>query len=423
MASNPSRDTGCTGPKEPAGGRCAGIGFHRLPCHGVTVQTRAAAHPASPLSLRRRSAPAPTRVLAVATLLAASLALMGAGCAPPGDTAAADETVEERGPLAAAFGARVVNVEVTRVEPTTFVQYIRVVGEVEAMHDVTVSAEETGTIASFLVAKGERLTRGQPVARISSELLDAQLEEARAILDIATERYQRQRRLWEEQSVGTEMAVLEAKSQVQTSAARLKVLETRQARTLVATPIAGTYDEQYVEAGELVTPGTRLLRVLATDQVRVVAGIPERYALTIVPGTLALVTFDVLEGREFEGEIEFVGISVDRRSRTVPIEIVLDNGEGLIRPRLVANVQVERTREEQVIVVPQDLVQRTESGFQVFVAEQGADGLIAGAREVDLGASYANEVVVTSGLAAGERLITSGHRQVDDGSVVSLVGG
>ena len=374
---------------------------------------------------RRRGAWPRARRAAVAAslLLAALLALIATACSAPAETAAADGPAEERGPLAAAFGARVVNVEVSPVQPTTFVQYIRVVGEVEPLHDVTVSAEETGTLAAFLVAKGDRLTRGQPVTRISSDLLDAQLEEANAILDIATERYQRQRRLWEEQSVGTEMAVLEAQSQVLTSAARLKVLETRKARTLVTSPITGTYDEQYVEVGELVNPGTRLLRVLATDRVKVVAGIPERYALAIVPGTPAVVSFDVIEGREFEGTIGFVGVSVDPNSRTIPIEIVLDNGDGLIRPRLVANVQVERARAEQVIVVPQDLVQRTETGFQVFVAKQGADGLTAEARTVQLGDSYANEVVVTAGLAAGERLITAGHRQVDDGSVVSLVGG
>ena len=362
-------------------------------------------------------------VAAAAVVLVAGLVLTAAGCPAPADPGAAAEPEEERGPLAAAFGARVVNVEVTPVSPTTFVQYVRVVGEVEPLHDVTVSAEESGTLAAFLVAKGDRLTRGQPVTRISSDLLDAQLEEANAILDIATERYERQRRLWEDQRIGTEMAVLEAKSQVLTSAARLKVLETRKARTVVTSPITGTYDEQYVEVGELVNPGTRLLRVLATDRVKVVAGVPERYALAIVPGTPAVVSFDVIEGREFEGTIEFVGVSVDRSSRTIPIEIVLDNDEGLIRPRLVANVQVERARAEQVVVVPQDLVQRTETGFQVYVAKQGADGLTAEARAVQLGESYANEVVVTSGLAAGERLITAGHRQVDDGSVVSLVGG
>ena len=88
---------------------------------------------------------------------------------------------------------------------------------------------------------------------------------------------------------------------------------------------------------------------------------------------------------------------------------------------MVANVQVERMRQEQVIVVPQDLVQRTEDGFQVFVAERSGDTLTARARSVELGPSYANQVVITGGLTAGARLITAGHRQVDDGSVIRLM--
>lgn len=364
-------------------------------------------------------------------LTAAECVQLAGGGPPAADAAAGEEgappapaePAAAAPPAASSAGARVVNAEVTPVAPSTFVQYIRVVGEVEALHDVTVSVQESGTVAAFLADKGERVVRGQPVTRISAELLGAQVEEAQALADVAAERYERQRRLWQQQRIGTEIALLELKAQAASSAARLKVLETRLARTVVASPITGIFDEQYVEAGELVAPGTRLLRVLATDQVKVVAGIPERYALAVKPGAAALITFDVLEGREFRGSIQFVGTSVDPRSRTIPIEVVLDNAEYLIRPRMVANVQVERVRQEQVIVVPQDLVQRTENGFQVFIAERRNDTVTARARAVELGSSYANQVVVTAGLAAGERLITAGHRQVDDGSVIQVVNG
>ena len=180
-------------------------------------------------------------------------------------------------------GARVVNTEVRVVAPTTFVQYIRVVGEVEPLHDITLSAEESGTIAELLVEKGATVAAGQPLARIGAKVLEAQIEEAAVLAEVARERFERQQRLWNEERIGTEMALLELRSQATSAAARLQVLQTRYARTMVASPVAGVFDEQYVDIGELVAPGTRVARVVATGRVKVVAGIPERFALAVTP--------------------------------------------------------------------------------------------------------------------------------------------
>jgi membrane fusion protein (multidrug efflux system) len=89
---------------------------------------------------------------------------------------------------------------------------------------------------------------------------------------------------------------------------------------------------------------------------------------------------------------------------------------------MVANVQVERARLADVIVVPQDLVVRTEDGYQVFVVADRDGQLVAAAKHVQLGAAYANRVVVKNGLELGDRLITIGHRLVDEGSYIRIVG-
>ena len=96
-------------------------------------------------------------------------------------------------------GARIINVEATPIALASFVDYIRIIGEVEAMYDITVSAEESGVIERFLVEKGRRVRRGQTIAKIDDALLRGQVQEARSVADVAEVQYERQRRLWEEE--------------------------------------------------------------------------------------------------------------------------------------------------------------------------------------------------------------------------------
>jgi RND family efflux transporter MFP subunit len=341
-----------------------------------------------------------------------------AACSPSdGGEARADQV----GAAGAPTGARVVNVAIQPVAAAPFVDYVRIAGEVEAFHDVTVSAEESGKIARFAARKGAWVGRGQLIAKIDDAVLLAQVDEARAVANVAVEQFQRQQRLWEEDNIGSEIAVLQLESAAAAATARLAVLEERLRRTEIRAPVAGIFDDKYVEAGELVAPGTPIARVVGVRRVKVIGGIPERYALDVARGDSARITFDVLPNREFVRTIEFVGTSVDPSNRTIPIEIVLDNRERLVKPQMLANVQVERARLDSVIAISQDIVLRTEDGYQVFVAETSEGRLHAVARPVVLGPSYANRVVVTDGLAIGDSLIVTGHRQVDEGSLVRIV--
>lgn len=345
---------------------------------------------------------------------AVAAAALGGACASSEGEAPRAEAVD-------AQAGRIVNVEVTAAVPTTFTDYLRITGEVEALHDVRVAAEEAGVVDRFYVVKGQRVAAGAPIAKLDDGVLAAQVAEARAQARLAAETHERQRRLWEEERMGSEIAYLQAKYAAEQAAARLATLEARLERTVIRAPVTGIFDEQFLEAGEMATAGAPVARIVALDRVKIVGGVPERFALAVRAGDPARVTLDVLPGREFTGRISFVGARVDDQSRTIPIEIEMVNPDGLVKPRMVANVQIVRARLDGVLVVPQQVVTRTERGYQLFVVAERDGALVAEARDVRVGPTYGNRVVIEEGLAAGDRVITLGHRLVDDGSRVRIV--
>ncbi len=365
--------------------------------------------------MMRRSAPARLR----GVVGSAALTVLAFGCSPAGgetDAATAERTAQGPG-----VNARVINVEVMPVVHTEFAGYIRVTGEVEAYNDVTVAAEESGRIERFLARKGQWLKAGQPIARLEAELLTAQVEEARAGAAWAKVDYERQQRLWEEDSIGTELAYLQKRYAWQIAEARLAQLAARLDHTVISAPVSGVFDEKYLDVGEMAAPGARVARIVSTARVKITAGVPERYAQSVQPGDSARVTFDIFPEHAFMGQISFVGSSVNEANRTFPVEIVLANPRGVMKPAMVANVEVQHERLLDVIVVPQQVALRSADGYKVFVATERDGGMVAKARPVVLGAASGNSVVITQGLEEGDLVVTVGQQLVDDESWIRVV--
>lgn len=317
---------------------------------------------------------------------------------------------------------RVINVEVLPLLAVDFEQRIQLIGTVQANRDVTISAEEVGVIREILTNDGSSVTEGQPLLRIDDSILRAQFAEAEARARLAEETWERRRRLFEEDRVGSELAYLEAQYQADQAAAVLRTLNERLARTVIRAPIDGILERLEVELGTMVSPGVPVARIVQINPVKVTGGVPERYAADVKTGSRALVSFDVLAGEEYAGRIGYVGATVNPRNRTFAAELVLPNPSFVIKPEMVANIQILQRTIPSTIVIPQEALVRVEEGFVAFVVGVGEAGEeVAEVRSVAIGPAQRDEVVVEEGLAPGDRLIVVGQTLVADRDRVEVV--
>jgi len=350
----------------------------------------------------------------------AGVALVGLGAC--GGEADGSEAPTDESVLAAGF-ARVINVEVRAIEAERFVEQVRLTGVVGADRDVVVSAEETGRVVEVFVDKGQWVAEDAPLVRLDSELLEAQVAQAEARASLTEETWQRRRRLWEGERVGTELAYLEAQAAALETAATLRSLRERLRRTVVRSPFAGLVEDRSVEEGSLVAPGSPVARVVDLSPLEVLAGVPERYAADIRVGATVSVSIDALPDATFEGHVRFVGSTVDPQSRTFLAELTLPNPSGVIKPEMIANVSIERRAIDDALVAPQDAVVRVENGYVVYVVT-GAEGAeTVEARAVTVRASQSNLVVLEGEVTAGDRLVVAGQQQLADGDRVRIVEG
>lgn len=322
---------------------------------------------------------------------------------------------------AAAPAGRIVSVETLAVQPEDFTDFVQVVGTVEANRDVTVSAEEAGTIRQLLVEKGAFVQAGQPIARIDDRVLRPQADQAAAEAALARETWERQRRLWEEDRVGSEMSYLQARYRAETAEAGARALRERLERTVVRAPIGGILDSREVEVGTLVSPGTPIARVIDAGTVKITGGIPERLAGQIQRGTTVEIFIEGPGAPSFTGTVNFVGASVEASNRTFPIEVVVANPSGALKPGMIANLRLARATLGGALVVPQEAVLRTESGYAVYVVSGTETAPVAESRSVALGPSQGNRVIIDAGLEAGDRVIVVGHGRLAPGDRLQIV--
>lgn len=314
--------------------------------------------------------------------------------------------------------ARETTVEVAELSPKTFQHYVEVQGTVEANKNVVVSPQASGAIMAIPVKEGQNVRAGQLLARVDDAIMKASLEEVKTSLELANIMFEKQKNLWD-QEIGTEVQYLQAKNQKEGLERKLKTLEEQLEKTNVRAPISGTIDEVMIKVGETVSPGYPSFRLVSSRDLSLKANLSEAYVADVKAGDPVKVYFPVLD-REMDARVSVVGQSIHPVDRTFEVEVNLPNDPSF-KANMYGRLSVNDQTIEETLTVPLNVIQRSENGSFVFVAEQQDGKWVAQRRFIDTGLTYNGQVQVKKGLKAGEQLITMGGNTLSDGQLIELV--
>jgi membrane fusion protein (multidrug efflux system) len=311
-----------------------------------------------------------------------------------------------------------VNVSVKKIEPGNLRDELQLAGRLEPWVEVQVSSELGGTVQEVGFEKGRYVSKGQVLARIGTDLLEASLAEAEAGLIAAEAQYSKNKELFDRQAVPRQELV-SATSTFKQAEARVAQAKLRVERSILESPVAGIAVSREIEMGEVVPPGSLITVIHEVSRLKAVAGIPEDDIAFFRVGGDASLEIDAYPGRDFRGKIHFLGPAATGQNRTFPVEIEIGNPEGELRPGMIVRVSLTRRVYENAVVVPRDAVLERDTGDVIFVVKDDRVEL----RKVSTGPSEKGSILLLEGLSPGETLVVSGHRNLVDGQRVRVVSG
>ena len=308
-----------------------------------------------------------------------------------------------------------------KVKDTLFNHFIDIQGDVDTKENIIIYPEYAGTLTHIYVKEGQNVSKGQLLAKIDDGGLANQLAQMKTQFELAKTTFERQERLWN-QKIGSEIQYLQAKASMEGLENSVKQMQSQLDKTNIRAPFPGTIDEIITDQGQVVSPGAnQLMRLVSLKNMYVKASIPENYLGTIKKGTFVNVEFPSL-GKQINGSVRQVGNFINPNNRTFEIEITIPNKEQLIKPNLVANLEINDYRKENATIIPDNVVQENAQGekFVYLISELKDSEATVTKTKVNLGLAYDGYVEVFDGIQSGDIIVKDGAITMRDGLTVKV---
>ena len=310
-----------------------------------------------------------------------------------------------------------------KVEKQVFNHFLELQGSVTTKDLLVLYPQFSGILTNVYVKEGQRVKKGQLLAKIDDGGLSQQLAQLHIQSELSKTTFERQQRLWD-QKIGSEMQYLQAKSNYEAQAKAISQLQQQIEKTKVKAPFSGTIDDIITEQGSVVIPGqTQLMRIVNLDNMYIVADIPEKYINNITINKKVKVEFPVLN-KTIDSKIRQVGHYINPGNRTFKVEVSIPNKEKNIKPNLTAKLNINDYTNEKALLIPQSIISENASGQQyIYVINNKNDNNEAVAEKIviETGLTQGDVIEVLKGIEHGAEIIQEGARSVNNGQTVKII--
>lgn len=320
------------------------------------------------------------------------------------------------------------------------------VGSLIGLQTVDVAPKTGGRLTSVSVQLGDRVRRGQVLAKIEdSEILQqvAQAEASLAVakatirqreadLKVAELNFERSKNLFGRQLLAKQ-ALDDAESRYMASVAqldlstaqlaqtdaRLQELRINLQNTSVTSPVDGFVGKRSVDPGAMVSQNSAIASVVDISQLRLIVNVVEKDIRMVTVGDPGVVEVDAYPGEKFHGHIARVAPVLDPATRTASMEVQIPNGDNRLKPGMYARVVLTVEERKDTLVVPKIAVVDFESQRGVWVPNEDNRARFV---PIQMGIEDVNRIEVRGGLAEGDSIVTTGATAVRNNDQLVIAG-
>jgi membrane fusion protein, multidrug efflux system len=301
---------------------------------------------------------------------------------------------------------------------------LSVIGTMEAVQGVTVSADLPGAVVRVAFDSGKSVHAGDILVELDTRQERAQLASLEAQRDLARVSYDRAQQLVDE-GVISRVEFDQATSQRKATEANVAEIQATIQRKTIRAPFSGILGIRQVNLGQYLSAGQAIVSLQALSPIYVNFGVPQQTLSQMVIGHAVRVAKEDLPNAAFSGRVTAVDSVVNEATRNIQIQATLSNPDGKLRPGMFVQVEVPLGAARSVIALPASAINYAPYGDSVFVITDLKDPSgkpYRGVQQqfVKVEGSHGDQVAIISGINPGDEVVTSGVFKLRNGAAVQV---